>query len=487
MGGSATSDAESGFAGSMGRAGRDQQRWAMNWAANAPPYAAGVSKEDFMATESTQSKWLAAEKKYDSGIYSKHDVVMVRGLGATVWDENGRSYVDCVAGYGVANIGHSHPDVVKAIKDQADRLIVMPQTLPNDKRAEFLQELVGVLPQGLDRVFLCNSGTEAMEAAKKFAITATGRTHFVSMKRGFSGRTLGALALTWEPKYREPFGDAVDNKNVDFVTYGNLEELRAAVTDQTAAVILEPVQGEGGVRPASAEFIQEARRLTRETGALLILDEIQTGFCRTGKMFACEHFGVIPDAMTLAKAMAGGMPIGALAMTAEVADRMPAGGHGTTFGGNPLAMAAGVAALRAMKREGMAEQAREKGAYFMERLRAIQSPKIREVRGLGLMIGVELKEKSAPYIHALEHDEGVLTLAATPLVVRFLPPVTISREQIDQVVTAFERVLNTVNPREERQAELAAQQPQTKQTKEAKLDEEMGQAEVSEGEAIQTE
>ncbi|MBB5232654.1 aspartate aminotransferase family protein [Deinococcus budaensis] len=416
-----------------------------------------------MTTTNTRSKWLDAELRYDSGVYNKHQVVMVRGQGATVWDDQGRAYIDCVAGYGVANIGHSHPDVVRAIQEQAGKLMVMPQTLPNDKRAEFLTELVGVLPQGLDRVFLCNSGTEAMEAAKKFAITATGRGRFVSMKRGFSGRSLGALAFTWEPSYREPFGDAVDSKNVDFVTYGNIEELRAAVSGETAAVILEPVQGEGGVRPATPEFLQAAREITRERGALLILDEIQTGFCRTGKMFACEHSGVIPDAMTLAKAMAGGVPIGALAMTAEVADRMPKGGHGTTFGGNPLSMAAGVAALRAMKNEGMAEQAREKGAYFMERLRAIRSPKIREVRGLGLMIGVELKEKSAPYITALEHEEGVLTLAATPLVVRFLPPVTISREQIDQVVAAFERVLEGVNPREGRAAELAAQK-EDKQT-----------------------
>ncbi|MPY65878.1 aspartate aminotransferase family protein [Deinococcus sp. SDU3-2] len=388
-----------------------------------------------------RSKWLDVELRLDSGVYNKHEVVMVRGQGATVWDDQGRAYIDCVAGYGVANIGHSHPDVVRAVQEQAGKLMVMPQTLPNDKRAEFLGELVGVLPVGLERVFLCNSGTEAMEAAKKFAITATGRQRFVSMRRGFSGRSLGALALTWEPKYREPFGDAVDNKNVDFVTYGNVEELRAAVTDQTAAVILEPVQGEGGVHPATPEFIRAAREITREKGALLILDEIQTGFCRTGKMFASEHYGVTPDGMTLAKAMAGGVPIGAFAMTAEVADRMPKGGHGTTFGGNPLSMAAGVAAIRAMKNEGMAEQAREKGTYLMERLRAIRSPRIKEVRGLGLMIGVELHEPSAPYITALEHEEGVLTLAATPMVVRFLPPITITREQIDAVVAAFERVL----------------------------------------------
>lgn len=405
----------------------------------------------------TQSKWLDAELKYDSGVFNKHQVVITRGLGAQVWDEHGRAYIDCMVGAGVANVGHSHPDVVKAVQDQAAKLMVLAQTLPNDRRSEFLTELVGVLPQGLDRVFLCNSGTEAMEAAKKFAITGTGRHRFVAAKRGFAGRSLGALAFTWEPKYREPFGDAVDNRHVDFISYGSVEELRAAVTGETAALILEVVQGEGGVRPASLEFIQEARRITQERGALLIIDEIQTGFCRTGKMFGVEHYGVTPDGITLAKAMAGGVPVGAFAMTAAVADRMPAGGHGSTFGGNPLAMAAGVAALRAMKREGMAEQGREKGAYMMEKLRAIGSPKIREVRGLGLMIGVELKEKSAPYITALEHDEGVLTLPATPLVVRFLPPVTITKEQIDQVVAAFERVLARVDPRAERRAELAAQ------------------------------
>ncbi|AZI42048.1 aspartate aminotransferase family protein [Deinococcus psychrotolerans] len=423
----------------------------------------------------TESKWLDTETRYDSGVYNKHQVVMVRAEGATVWDESGRSYIDCVAGYGVANIGHSHPDVVRAIQEQAGKLMVMPQSIPNDKRAEFLQELVSVLPKGLDRIFLCNSGTEAVEAAKKFAITATGRTRFVSMKRGFAGRTLGALAFTWEPKYREPFGAAVDNEHVSFVTYGNIDELRAAITEDVAAVIMEPVQGEGGVRPSNIEFLRAARELTREKGALLILDEIQTGFCRTGKMFAVEHFcaqecqnadgircgckvdsqcQVVPDGMTLAKAMAGGVPIGAFAMTGAVADKMPSGGHGTTFGGNPLAMAAGVAAIRAMKNEGMVEQAREKGEYFMDKLRAIDSSKIREVRGMGLMIGMELKEKSGPYIAALEHDEGVLTLAATPLVIRFLPPVTISKEQIDQVVAAVEKVLKNVNPREVSKAEV---------------------------------
>lgn len=395
---------------------------------------------------SLQSKWLETEKKYDSGVYNKHEVVLTRAEGALAWDENGKEYIDCVCGYGVANVGHSHPAVVKAIQEQAARIMVLPQSLPNDRRAELLQELVSVLPDGLDRIFLCNSGTEAMEAAKKYAISATGRQRFVSMKRGFSGRSLGALAFTWEPKYREPFGAAVDNEHVDFVEYGDIEALRQAVSDQTAAVILEPVQGEGGVRPASKEFIEAARQITSEKGALLVLDEIQTGFCRTGKMFAVEHFDVKPDMMTLAKGMGGGVPVGALAMTSEVAERMPAGGHGTTFGGNPLSMAASVAAIRAMKEEKMAEQAHEKGEYFRQKLSAIKSPKIKEVRGLGLMIGVELHESSQPYIVSLEHSKGILALQATSTVVRFLPPCTISKEQIDHVVEAFADTLLHINP-----------------------------------------
>ncbi|MBB6099096.1 acetylornithine/LysW-gamma-L-lysine aminotransferase [Deinobacterium chartae] len=401
----------------------------------------------------TRPNWLALEQKYDSGVYHKHQVVMVRGEGARVWDSEGNEYIDCVGGYGVANIGHSNPEVVRAVQEQAATLMIMPQSVPNDKRAEFLEELVSVLPGNLERVFLCNSGTEAVEAAMKFAIAATGRHRFVACKRGFSGRTLGAVSLTWEPKYREPFQPLIGP--VEHITFGDIEALRAAVDDQTACVLFEPVQGEGGVRPADAAFVQAAREITREKGALLILDEIQTGFGRTGKMFAMEHFGVVPDGVTLAKAMAGGVPIGAFAMTPEVADKMPAGGHGTTFGGNPLAMAAGVAAIRFMQREKLAEQAAEKGEYFMRRLREIASPKIREVRGLGLMIGVELKEKSAPYITALEHDEQVLALQATPLVVRFLPPLTISHAQIDRVVEAFARVLEQVNPREVPAAEVA--------------------------------
>lgn len=389
---------------------------------------------------------LEAENRYDSGVYSKHAIVIVKGKGARVWDEDGIEYIDCVGGYGVANVGHSNPAVVKAIQDQAATLMCLPQTLPNDKRAEFLEELVSVTPEGLNRVFLCNSGTEAMEAAIKFARTATNREKFVSMKRGFSGRSLGALSLTYEPKYREPFGKLVHETT--FATYNDIESLEAAIDDQTAAVIVEPVQGEGGVRPASPAFLRAAREITKRHGALLVMDEIQTGFCRTGKMFALEHSGVTPDILTLAKAMAGGVPVGATVMSQAVANAMPKGGHGTTFGGNPLAMAAGIAAIRFMKQERLAERAAEQGEYFMSELRKIDSKKIKEVRGAGLLIGMELKEKSAAYIHALEHDHHILTLQASPTVIRYLPPLVIERSDIDRVVAATAQVLEQVSTKD---------------------------------------
>ncbi len=335
---------------------------------------------------------IAKETKYDSGVYNKHSIVLERGLGAKVWDTEGREYIDCVVGISVANLGHSHPEIVKAIQDQAAKLMVCPQTYPNDQRAEFYNELMSVVPQHLTRVFPCNSGAEAMEAALKFARVATGREKFVAMKRGFSGRTMGALSLTYEPKYREPFGGLIHETS--FVAFNDLEQLEAAIDDQTAAVIIEPVQGEGGVRPATPEFLRAARALCSKHGALLIFDEIQSGFCRTGKWWGHQHAcepdctstcvfpggcAVKPDIMTLAKAIGSGIPLGAMVMTAEVADKMPKGGHGTTFGGNPLAMAAGVATIRYMKKHDMAAQCAELGAYFVEQLSKIESKKIKEI------------------------------------------------------------------------------------------------------------
>lgn len=388
----------------------------------------------------TVKDWLELEKAHDSGIYTKHEVVIVRGKGARVWDSAGQEYIDCVGGYGVANLGHSNPYVVEAVKRQAETLMILPQTLPNDKRAEFYDTLQGVLPPALSRYFPCNSGTEANEAALKFAMMATGKRKFVAAVRGFSGRTLGAVALSYEPKYREPFGPY--GHSVVFVPYNDVEALRSAVDDSVAAVFLEPVQGEGGVYPATPQFLQAARQITQEKGCLLILDEIQTGMGRTGRVWGFEHFGVVPDLMTAAKALGGGVPIGVCAMTAEVAEKMPKGGHGTTFGGNPLAMAAGVAAIRYLQDTRLWERSAELGREFIEALRSIDSPKVREVRGLGLMVGLELSEPSAPYITRLEQQHHILSLAAGPRVIRFLPPLVIEKSDLEQVVQAVRAVLS---------------------------------------------
>jgi len=246
------------------------------------------------------------ENTYTSGVYSKRPVAIVRGSGAVVWDAEGREYIDCMAGHGVANIGHGRSEVASALAAQAQRLVTCSETLYNDVRANLLQRLVSLLPDGLSRVFLCNSGAEAVEGAFKFARLVTGRTNIIATLRGFHGRSMGALSATWEPHYREPFAPLLPG--VSHIRYNNLEAAEAAINDQAAAVIVELVQGEGGVHVATQEFITGLARCCRERGALLIVDEIQTGFGRTGSLFASEQYGVQPDILCLAKALGGGWP-----------------------------------------------------------------------------------------------------------------------------------------------------------------------------------
>jgi acetylornithine/LysW-gamma-L-lysine aminotransferase len=377
------------------------------------------------------------EDGFSVGAYQKRNLVIVRGEGARVWDDAGREYVDCVAGIGVANVGHCHPAVVAALRAQAGRLITCNELFYNDARAQCLERLDRITPEGIDRFFLCNSGTEAVEGAIKFARMATGRKHVVAAMRGYHGKTLGSLSATWERKYKDPFAPLVPD--FSHVPYNNLQEFEKAIDDQTAAVILEPVQGEGGVRPATAEFLQAVRQACDRRGALLIIDEIQTGFGRTGRMFACEHFGVLPDILAMAKGIAGGVPMGAIGIDRRVGE-IEKQSHTSTFGGNPLACAAAVAAIDALVNEDLPVRAAETGAYFVERLRAIATPRIREIRGLGLMIGIELKDKAGPVAQALMQD-GVLALLAGTTVLRFLPPLVIEREQVDRVVESLTRVL----------------------------------------------
>ncbi|MGD0750969.1 MAG: acetylornithine/succinylornithine family transaminase [Anaerolineales bacterium] len=379
---------------------------------------------------------ISIENRHTSGLYLKQPIIMVRGKGACLWDSDGNEYIDCAAGHGVANLGHAHPKVAAAIAEQSMQLVTLFETFYNDKRAALMEKISTLVP-GLDRVFFCNSGTEAVEAALKFARVSTGRIAFIAAMRGFHGRTMGALSATYNKKYKEAFEPLVPG--FSHVPYNNVAALEAAVTDQVAAVILEAVQGEGGVYPADPAYLQAARRICTERGALLIIDEIQAGLGRTGKMFAFQHSSITPDIVCVAKSLAGGLPIGAVLFGDSVKNLAP-GLHGSTFGGNPLACAAALAALTAIEEEDLPGQSAAKGAYLMEALKSIQSPLIREVRGLGLMVGIELKQKVAPYLQALQ-DRHIIALNAGLTTIRLLPPLVITREQLDRVVGALTEVL----------------------------------------------
>ena len=380
------------------------------------------------------------ENTYASGVYSKRPVVIVRGCGALVWDAEGHEYIDCTSGYGVANIGHARPEIAAALALQAQRLITCPEIVYNDVRARLLERLAGLTPAGLKHFFLCNSGTEAIEGALKFARLATGRTGIVAALRGFHGRTMGALSTTWEPHYREPFVPLVPG--VNHVRYNDLAAAEAAISEDTAAVIIELVQGEGGVHVASEEYVHSLAALCHDRGALLIIDEVQTGFGRTGSLFACNHFDLQPDILCLAKSLAGGVPMGAICLGPRVMDsgRITRGVHGSTFGGNPLACAAALATLDIIEREALSERAAVLGAYALERLRSLHIPLIREVRGKGLLLGIELSRRAQPFLEML-FERGILALPAGPNVIRLLPPLVTTEEQLDQVINTVEEVL----------------------------------------------
>jgi len=365
------------------------------------------------------------------------ELTIVRGTGAELWDETGRRYIDCVGGQGSANLGHCHPAVVRAIREQSERLLSCPPMLGNDARDALLRRLATVTPPGLDRFFLCNSGTEAVEAAIKAARLATGRSGIVAAQRGFHGRTMGALAATWEKHYRAPFEPLLPG--VRFVPYNDIAALEGAVDDTVGLVLLEPVQGEGGVHPAAPGYLRAAADLCDARGAILALDEVQTGFGRTGAMFACAADGVTPDLLCLAKSIAGGLPMGALAFGPRV-ESFPPGAHGSTFGGNPLVCAAATAAIGALVDEDLPARAGETGVYLMERLRELDAPAVRVVRGRGLMIGLELRVKARPVVTLLR-ERGVLALTAGLTVLRLLPPLVITRAQCDEVVAAIDDAL----------------------------------------------
>ena len=382
------------------------------------------------------------ENKHTSGVYAKQALTIVRGQGALLFDVDGVEYLDCSSGHGVANLGHAHPKIAEALYKQASTLITLFESFPNDQRAMLMEKMAALVP-GLDRVFFCNSGTEAVEAAFKFSRISTGRKNIVAAMRAFHGRTYGSLSATYNKKYREGFEPLVPG--FSHVAYNNIEALDKAVNEETAAVILEVVQGEGGVYPATAEYIQAARRICDERGALLIVDEIQTGFGRTGFMFAIDRFGVIPDILLLAKALGGGMPLGAFISSEEIMSSLmsdPVLGHITTFGGHPVCCAAGLASLNVIIEEQLVESCNLKSSLFKKEL---VHPLISEVRGEGLLLAVQLIDPE--YIHyVIAHGPKYGLILDYFLfcnnALRIAPPLIISEEEISLACRQLKELLD---------------------------------------------
>lgn len=375
------------------------------------------------------------EQTYELSVYPRRDIVLVSGKGARLYDDKGREYIDCASNVGVSNIGHGHEAVAKAIYEQYLTLGNCYSMFYNPVRARLAEKLANLAPADLNRVFFCNSGAEAIEGALKFARSTTGRQEIIAAMRGFHGKTMGALAATWGPEYQKPFAPMMPG--LKHVPFNNFAKLETTLNEKTAAVLLEIVQGEGGVRVGDKDYFRQVRELCNSKGVLLIIDEIQTGFGRTGTMFACEQF-VTPDILCLAKSLAGGIPMGAVICTDRI--KVPVKSHTSTFGGNPTACAAALASLKVIEQEGLIENTKTLGNYFLEKLRRMESKNIREVRGLGLMIGIELKEKAGPYVQMLM-EKGVIALLAGATVIRLLPPLVISREEIDTVVSVLEEIL----------------------------------------------
>lgn len=373
-------------------------------------------------------------EKYIFQTYTRQPLAIKSARGAVVTDVNGKEYIDCVAGIAVNNVGHCHPSVVNAIKRQAERLIHVSNLYYTQNQADLAEELTGLT--GMDRVFFCNSGAEAVEGALKLARKASGKKEFIAMENAFHGRTRGALSVTHKEKYRKPFEPLAP---AVFVPYNDTGAIRAAIDENTAGVILEPIQGEGGVIIPSDDYLKEVRKLCDETGTLLILDEVQTGFGRTGKWFAREHCGVKPDIMTTAKAMGGGFPMGAMLAREEIAVNFGRGDHASTFGGNALACAAALANIDVIKKEGLVKRSEELGNYLIKKLESLNRDYVKEIRGRGLMIGMELSIKCDDIVNKAR-EKGVLLNCTSESVLRFVPPLTITKEQLDKAVSVLDEI-----------------------------------------------
>ena len=386
------------------------------------------------------------EDQYLGNLYQKFPVTIEKGLGSHVWDINNKEYIDCMGGYGVALVGHRNERVVNAIKAQIGKILTVHSSFYNKTREEFLENLIKVAPKGLSQVHLNNSGAESVEAAIKFARKFSGKKGMVAMKGSYHGKSMGALSLTFNPKYRESFQPLVEK--VSFSSYGNIDELRDTVDKDTAFVILEPIQGESGIHVPPDSFLQDVRKLCDENKILLIFDEIQSGLGRTGSMWAADHWKTVPDVMCIAKGIAGGVPMGVTLVRPDILSVMKKGEHSSTFGGNPLSCAAGTATIQALTQDGLIENAKDMGQKFQQGLAELKSKHkiIREVRGKGLMIGVELRfEVKDILMEGIKN--GLLLLYSGRNILRFLPPLVISEEDITKTLKILDMLLTNEEAR----------------------------------------
>jgi len=370
-------------------------------------------------------------------VFSEKPIQLEEGDGVFLYDDGGTEYLDMGASYACVPLGHGHPAVHDAVTEQFEKLTYVQASYPNAARTALYDLLADTAPGDVDYTWLCNSGTEANEAALKFARSATGNSKIVATMQGFHGRTMGSLATTWKSKYKKPYEPLVDD--VEFVPYDDSEELADAVDDETAAVIVEPVQGEGGINPASDEYLEAAREVTEDAGAALIFDEVQTGMGRTGALWACERAGVVPDILTSAKGLGNGFPVGATLCREWIAEDY--GSHASTFSGGPVISAAAGATVETIVDEDLPTHAADVGSYFQERLETELGDTVRDVRGEGLMVGVEVGRGANRALKELALNHGILALPAGRTVVRFLPPLTLEEGHVDRVVEAMVEVV----------------------------------------------
>jgi acetylornithine/N-succinyldiaminopimelate aminotransferase len=392
-------------------------------------------------------EWMDLSERVVAHTYARYPIVLVRGKGTRVWDVDGKEYLDFVAGLAVCNLGHCHPKVVKAIQEQAEKLIHVSNFYyiePQIRLARLLCE-----HSFADKVFFCNSGAEANEGALKLARKVAKETmqgdryEIITMERSFHGRTFATLTATAQEKFHKGYSPLMPG--FKYVPFNDAKAVRDAIDSKTCAILIEPIQGEGGVNCPSEGYLKALREICDEKGILLIFDEVQVGMGRTGKLFAYEHYGVVPDILTLAKSLAGGVPIGALLMKKEVSGGFKPGDHASTFGGNPLATAAGVAAVTSILEEGMLENCRNVGGYFLSRLEEMKKrfPFIADVRGKGLILGVELTMDGGSIVKEMM-QRGFLINCTMGNVLRFLPPLIVTEKEVDRLLAALNEVLQAV-------------------------------------------